>query len=230
MAIEMKADSPSAFLVGFCTGLNVGHGMKEIDVRGFLGPLAGQSRLYWTRRSWWNTRRRSRSCWKRETLWRSDIEKARGVVFAVLGTTAEGQLAGSAPALVFDEPPADCRIDFNGCRVVITGDFEMGRQNAEAVVEALGAEVQSTTHRDTDYVVVGSIPNPSWKFGKYGNKVSRAMELRQVGDNPVIISEKTFLALVPPDTIQRAVSVAQQAVGIVKLRVPGFTVLPGGSV
>jgi hypothetical protein len=229
MGIEMKADSPSAFLVGFCTGLNVGHGMKEIDVRGFLDLLRDNHGLM-DAAVLVEHKKTLAKLLERETLWRSDIEKAKGVVFAVLGTTAEGQLAGSAPALVFDEPPADCRVDFNGCRVVITGDFEMGRQNAEAVVEALGAEVQSTTHRDTDYVVVGSIPNPSWKFGKYGNKVSRALELRQVGDNPVIISEKTFLALVPPDTMQRAVSVAHQAAGIVKLRVPGFTVLPGGSV
>jgi NAD-dependent DNA ligase len=87
--------------------------------------------------------------------------------------------------------------------VVFTGEFHMGRSHAEEVGMQLGAVLQGSTTFDTQYVVVGSIPSPAWKFGKFGTKVSRAIELKQRGADIKIIKEETFCSIIPAGTLDR---------------------------
>ena len=45
----------------------------------------------------------------------------------------------------------------------------------------------------TDYLIVGGSGSDAWKFGNYGGKVQKAMELKEKGKNIEIISEDEFL-------------------------------------
>jgi NAD-dependent DNA ligase len=113
-------------------------------------------------------------------------------------------------------------VKLKGRNIVFTGEFNLGRYNIEELAETLGAHVQGSINMETNYVVVGSIPSPAWKFGKYGTKVMRALEIKEQGLPLQIISEATFCAAVPPDVLKRVTA------SVPSLRVEGFTIIHGG--
>ena len=46
------------------------------------------------------------------------------------------------------------------------------------------------------YLIVGSIPDPVWKYGNYGTKVRSAIDLKRSGHELLIVSEDSFAALI----------------------------------
>lgn len=72
----------------------------------------------------------------------------------------------------------------------LSGSFQHG-EKAEigTMIEAAGGVIVPSVTKKTDYVVVGGSGSVEWKFGNYGAKVSKALELQEKGSNIAILSE-----------------------------------------
>jgi len=85
-------------------------------------------------------------------------------------------------------------IDFNNKCFCFTGDLTgILRKNAESEVKSRNGQIATRITSEVDYLIVGSKPNPAWKFGKYGNKINDAIILRNKTNRPLIIQETDFI-------------------------------------
>ena len=87
-------------------------------------------------------------------------------------------LCNPAPELVFPNR-----------QFAFTGTFSYGqRKDCEATVEARGGYAGSLTAK-TDYLVIGAYVTESWKHSSMGNKIVKAMGMRESGIPISIVSE-----------------------------------------
>lgn len=77
-----------------------------------------------------------------------------------------------------------------GKSLCLSGNFQHGEKSdiGKKITEA-GGTVVSGVSKKTDYLVVGGIGSNEWKFGNYGSKVSKALELQEQGIPIKILSE-----------------------------------------
>src|SRR5690606_7766731 len=122
---------------------------------------------------------------------RSDLyETLRGVCGFQLPETGAAE-AGVA-AIPFDDDPS---IWFDGRSFCFTGKFLFGtRANCERAVLQRNAIAVDNVTRNLEYLVVGSLVEPSWKHTSYGRKIERAMELIDEGNGLAIVSERQWTA------------------------------------
>ena len=79
---------------------------------------------------------------------------------------------------------------------VLTGEFRYGSRNSvEEYILAKGGIIDNTVKKATDYVVIGSLGSQAWKNGTYGEKIKKAMELKDKGQEIDLISEEDFFAM-----------------------------------
>jgi hypothetical protein len=97
--------------------------------------------------------------------------------------------------LPFDDVTSD-RFSPEGSVFCVSGDFPSGRQQAVNAIKTRGGTVEDDVCSRTDYVIVGEQPSRGWKFGNYGTKISKALELRQRGHRPLLIRESLWLTLI----------------------------------
>lgn len=77
--------------------------------------------------------------------------------------------------------------------IVLTGDFKVGKRNEiKSFLEDNGASVKNSVSGKTNYVIIGSLGSEDWKFGNYGEKVEKALELQSKGKDIKIIKEEEF--------------------------------------
>lgn len=90
---------------------------------------------------------------------------------------------------------SDERYEFEGKTYCFTGKMaELKRTQAEREVRARGGFTIDVISPQLDYLVIGSIPSPGWKYGDYGTKISLARQLRsQQIFRPLFISESQFM-------------------------------------
>ncbi|MGH6659222.1 MAG: BRCT domain-containing protein, partial [Sphingomicrobium sp.] len=82
-------------------------------------------------------------------------------------------------------PPPD--VDFQERRFCFTGTFNLGRrQDCERAVEARGGYAGNLT-QDTDYLVIGAYVTDSWRHSSFGNKIIKAVEMRDDKEVPISI-------------------------------------------
>jgi hypothetical protein len=87
------------------------------------------------------------------------------------------------------------RLDLAHARCCLTGDFAFApREVCEEAVVARGGTLKSGVSRQVDVLIVGSLGSPDWKFGGFGTKVAKAIQLRRAGAPIAIVSEDTFAA------------------------------------
>jgi len=86
-------------------------------------------------------------------------------------------------------PPPD--VSFLGMRFCFTGTFNLGRrQDCERAVEERGGLGGSLT-QDTNYLVIGAYVTDSWRHSSFGNKIIKAVEMRDHKNVPIsIVSEQ----------------------------------------
>ncbi|HCA36798.1 MAG: NAD-dependent DNA ligase [Rhodopirellula sp.] len=95
----------------------------------------------------------------------------------------------TASTLPLCDPAPD--LEFSGSRFVLTGKFASGtRKECEAMVVAVGGSVAKNVTKETDVVVVGELVSDSWIHESYGRKIEKAVEYREEGRRPNIVSEK----------------------------------------
>ena len=90
----------------------------------------------------------------------------------------------------------DCSIDFNGKSFCLTGGFNStSRSEVEEKIQNKGGLIAKGVTKKTDYLVIGGAGSDAYKFGNYGSKVNKAMQLQEKGGTIKIVSEEHLLEL-----------------------------------
>ena len=70
-------------------------------------------------------------------------------------------------------------IDLTG-KFVVTGLFtSMRRSDVVHYIYSHGGTVLSAPTRATDYLIVGGEKSKTWKYGQYGTKIRKGLDLRE---------------------------------------------------
>ena len=111
----------------------------------------------------------------------------------------DGILTDEEKATLFDAlkkialPVEDCcccKIDFTGKQFVLTGNFDHGsKKDIEKQIITKGGFCKESLTLKADYLIVGGAGNDNWKFGNYGGKVSKALEMQEKGHRIIILRE-----------------------------------------
>lgn len=110
------------------------------------------------------------------------LQKITGNNFSETGVAAP-----DAPALPIDDDPS---IFFRNMTFCFTGQFFYGTRAAcERVILNLGGMALDNVSRKLDYLVIGSLIEPSWAHTTYGRKIETAMKHKQAGSELAIVSE-----------------------------------------
>lgn len=82
---------------------------------------------------------------------------------------------------------------FTGKEYSVTGRFAFGTRNrvVEAIMER-GGTFNTNPRTSTNYLVIGHFCSRDWKYSSYGNKIERAIELRDGNNGIAIISEESW--------------------------------------
>lgn len=112
-------------------------------------------------------------------------------LFATLSALTAGDAevgeASKASTLPLCQPAPEVR--FDGMAYCFTGTFTFGqRKHCQEAVISRGGSGGSLT-RSTDYLVIGSYATESWKHSSFGNKILKAVDMRDAGVPISIISE-----------------------------------------
>ena len=76
----------------------------------------------------------------------------------------------------------------------LTGTFNSGsKEDIEQKIIDKGGICSKGVSAKINYLIVGDGGSDAWKFGNYGGKVQKAMELKEKGKQIEIISEEEFL-------------------------------------
>lgn len=98
-----------------------------------------------------------------------------------------------------------CQLDIPtiiGKHICITGDFEIGsREEVFDLISQAGGIIDQSVKKATEYLVVGSLGSQSWKTGKYGGKIQKALEMMDKGANIQIVEESDFIPKVREMTL-----------------------------
>lgn len=84
----------------------------------------------------------------------------------------------------------DCQIIFKNSIFCLTGNFTIGtKEDIAEKIMSLGGICKNTITKKTNYLIVGGAGNDNWKFGNYGSKVSKALEMQDKGLPILILKE-----------------------------------------
>lgn len=98
-----------------------------------------------------------------------------------------GEVMKSTSLPLCDPAPV---LTFQGHRYCFTGTFNYGqRRNCESAVVERGGSCGSLT-QGTDVLVIGVYATESWKHSSFGNKIIKAVDMRQAGIPIAIVSEQ----------------------------------------
>lgn len=83
-----------------------------------------------------------------------------------------------------------------GMRFVLTGIFTlMPKDEIVNYIETNGGKVTSAVSGVTNYLIVGSEPEPAWKHGNYGSKIEKALSLISENNKHILfIKEEDFIS------------------------------------
>ena len=85
---------------------------------------------------------------------------------------------------------------FQGRSFCFTGFFistDGNRRKCEQLVHTRGGICEKTVVQSLDYLVIGSYAEPRWANEKYGRKIEKALDNREFGKGPAIISEAHWM-------------------------------------
>ncbi len=103
------------------------------------------------------------------------------------------------PKAITDLISTDIQVMFSEKAFIFTGILQFGRRKkAESEVIKKGGKCPSGGYKNwLDYLVVGSVGNDAWKYGKFGTKIEACMNaLEKRNSKTAIISEEKFISAV----------------------------------
>lgn len=110
-------------------------------------------------------------------------------------TTSEGSASQNASECSPDIPyVSDFDFDYNDKKFVLTGVFVLlDKSELIETIESNGGKVMSSVSGRTDYLIVGSEPEPAWVHSSYGRKIEKALTLIDDGNTRLkILQEQTL--------------------------------------
>lgn len=114
----------------------------------------------------------------------------RTLLGEIAGHQGQAAVPGRVCSLPFDDVGL---IEFPGLRFVLTGDFVFGQRAAcKRAIEDRGGLVVGSVSKKVRYVVVGGQGSPEWKYGAFGTKIEKALELRESGVPILLVDEPTW--------------------------------------
>lgn len=88
------------------------------------------------------------------------------------------------------EKEACSKVDLNGKVCCLTGSFNNGaKSDVEAFISCKGGICVAGLNKTVDYLIVGRQGSEAWKFGNYGGKISKAVQMQEKGSNIMILGE-----------------------------------------
>lgn len=122
-----------------------------------------------------------------------DREHLIQVLDNIVGCRPETMSAATHVTTIAYDPVQE--LVFPGRCFCFTGDFVYAhREVCESACAMRGGVVRNAVSKKVDYVVVGSFGSPAWKFGSFGTKLKKAVELRQAGGPILIVKEDVWAA------------------------------------
>lgn len=104
--------------------------------------------------------------------------------------TETGSASPDSPLLPIDDDPS---IFFRNMTYCFTGRFIYGtRANCERAVLSLGAMPVDRISKRLNYLVIGTLIEPTWLHTNYGLKIQSAIKHKESGADIGIISEKQW--------------------------------------
>lgn len=108
--------------------------------------------------------------------------------------TATGSATADSPVLPIDDDPS---IFFRDMIFCFTGRFAWGtRATCERSTLALDATVVDNVTQRLNYLVIGSMLEPTWLHTTFGRKILKAVEYRDAGHDVIIVSEAQWAAAI----------------------------------
>ena len=109
-------------------------------------------------------------------------------------------------SMVCEQEP---NIVFSGRTFCFTGQALAGKRGVlQDMARAQGGVVRSKVTRELDYLVVGALSQPAWKYSVYGRKIEAVMLNRQQGGATTIIWERDFLEAIERQAAKRTASLS----------------------
>ncbi|MBY0498296.1 MAG: BRCT domain-containing protein [Nitrosomonas sp.] len=120
---------------------------------------------------------------------RSDIlqtlQHLIGIEFNITGASTP-----NGPTLPIEDDPS---IFFKNMTFCFTGRFLFGtRARCERIVLSLGAMPLDRITKKLNYLVIGTLIEPSWSHTTFGNKINSAVQYRDSGTELCIVSERQW--------------------------------------
>ena len=78
----------------------------------------------------------------------------------------------------------------------ITGKADRPRADLVDIIEKHAGTVSKGVNRKVDYMLLGAEASRDWKYSSFGNKIRRAMELRDEGYPIVFATEEQLVAAI----------------------------------
>jgi len=191
MQIDMN-DSRSAFIQGLLLALSVDNKISNTEITALLyllrenPDLAEASVLAPFRRT-------LNPLLARNYISKNEFTELRSIICQILEIPVLIEEVNHLESIPFDEINT---IKFSRQIFVVTGRFQIGRENVEEYIEKMGGELREACSSKVDYLIVGSEGEPTWKFGNYGTKIEAAVKLKNSGRDIFILSEEKFVSLV----------------------------------
>ena len=119
-------------------------------------------------------------------------EKERENLFSFLSNISPSFEMNPTVEGIFDLKP---KIIFKSRRFLFTGDMLFGpREKAQEIVLDKGGSIEKSCTLKLNYLVVGSMGSEFWKYGRFGTKITKALELNKLGKAKIsLIKEQDFV-------------------------------------
>ena len=123
----------------------------------------------------------------------TEIEKEK--LFAFLSNISPSSDMNPTVEGIFDSRP---NIIFKGKHFLFTGDMMFGpREKAQEMVMSKGGLIEKSCTLKLNYLIVGSKGSEFWKYGRFGTKITKALEMNKLGKAKIsIIQEKDFVKVI----------------------------------
>jgi NAD-dependent DNA ligase len=128
-----------------------------------------------------------------------DLEKVQ--LFELMEEVTGGKISNAdeyialTTTLPLDMPPPDITHPCN--LFCLSGIFTVGtRKRVEKIISERGGEIADRVTKQTDYLLLGLVGSRDWVHSSFGQKIERAMEIKEKGGSIKIVSEEHWIKFI----------------------------------
>lgn len=178
-------------LLGICTGMIADNELQDAEIR-FLDQWLTQHRDVTTTWPGSVIASRIRDVLADGVITEDERQHLHQTLAGIVGfqLPESGCAEAGVTEIPFDDDPS---IWFDGRSFCFTGNFLYGtRATCERAILQRGSIVRDGITRNLEYLVVGSLIEPSWTHTSYGRKIEKAVDYINKGHGIAIVSERQW--------------------------------------